>query len=246
MQLVPVSTLEAAPATLHTQGWALLTADTLLPWIGADAATAELLHASWNQLPPDPHLRDGGHYRYRRHDSYVLDVASGALERVPHRAHWQPVIYNALHGGFERWFEPVAPVVAEHPVWQALIRQLGQLLARTKPVDRWFIEAHQFRVATTGGIGRPTPEGAHRDGVDFVAVLMLERHQIKGGETRVFEAEGPRGVRFTLSEPWSTLLLDDERVIHESTPIQPLGEHGWRDTLVLTFRQGGFQGPTSA
>lgn len=224
----------------------MLTADTLLPWIGADAATAELLHASWNQLPPDPHLRDGGHYRYRRHDSYVLDVASGTLERMPHRAHWQPVIYNALHGGFERWFEPVALVVAEHPVWQALIRQLGQLLARTKPVDRWFIEAHQFRVDTTGGIGRPTPEGAHRDGVDFVAVLMLERHLIKGGETRVFEADGPRGVRFTLNDPWSTLLLDDERVIHESTPIQPLGEHGWRDTLVLTFRQGGFQGPTSA
>ena len=54
---------------------------------------------------------------------------------------------------------------------------------------------------------------------------------------------GPQGLRFTLTEPWSALLLDDERVIHESTPIQPLGEHGWRDTLVLTFRQGGFQGP---
>jgi len=50
-------------------------------------------------------------------------------------------------------------------------------------------------------------------------------------------------VRFTLTEPWSVLLLDDARVIHESTPIQPVGEHGWRDTLVLTFRQGGFQGP---
>ena len=74
-------------------------------------------------------------------------------------------------------------------------------------------------------------------------MLMLERHGIKGGETRVFEADGPQGVRFTLTEPWSAMLLDDERVIHESTPIQPLGAHGWRDTLVLTFRQGGFQGP---
>jgi len=33
-------------------------------------------------------------------------------------------------------------------------------------------------------------------------------------------------------------------VIHESTPIQPIGEHGWRDTLVLTFRQQAFQDPT--
>jgi len=42
-------------------------------------------------------------------------------------------------------------------------------------------------------------------------------------------------------------MLDDERVIHESTPIQPLSadaQHSaHRDTLVLTFRQGGFQGP---
>jgi hypothetical protein len=41
------------------------------------------------------------------------------------------------------------------------------------------------------------------------------------------------------------LLLDDERVIHESTPIQPLdpSQPAWRDTLVLTLRQQGFQGP---
>jgi hypothetical protein len=217
--------------------------DTLLPWVGATPEATQFLHDSWNRLPADAHLRDGGHYRFRRHDSYVLDIDADQLTLVPHRAHWQPVIYNALHGGFERWFEPIEATISSHPAWQALIRQLGLLLAQAKPAKQWFIEAHQFRVDTTGGIGRPTPEGAHRDGVDFVAVLMLGRHQIKGGETRVFEADGPHGVRFTLTEPWSTLLLDDERVIHESTPIQPTGEHGWRDTLVLTFRQQGFQGP---
>jgi hypothetical protein len=54
-------------------------------------------------------------------------------------------------------------------------------------------------------------------------------------------------MRFTLSEPWSVLLLDDERVIHETTPIQPADaqDPGHRDTLVLTFRRDGFQGPTT-
>jgi hypothetical protein len=103
------------------------------------------------------------------------------------------------------------------------------------------VEAHQFRIDTTDGIGRPTPEGAHRDGVDFVAVVLVGRQGIKGGETRVFEAEGPNGQRFTLTEPWSLLFLDDARVIHESTPIQPLEAGGHRDTLVLTFRARGFQ-----
>ena len=73
-------------------------------------------------------------------------------------------------------------------------------------------------------------------------MFLLSRHQVKGGETRVFDAHGSGGQRFTLQEPWSLLLLDDERVIHETTPIQPTAGAGHRDTLVLTYRAGGFQG----
>jgi hypothetical protein len=80
--------------------------------------------------------------------------------------------------------------------------------------------------------------------VDFVAVLLVNRTRVHGGETRVFDAHGPHGVRFTLDQPWSALLIDDARVVHESTPIQPDGPNGgWRDTLVLTYRAGDFQDP---
>jgi hypothetical protein len=82
--------------------------------------------------------------------------------------------------------------------------------------------------------------------VDLVAVFLVGRQGIKGGETRVFEADGPNGQRFTLTEPWSLLLLDDERVIHESTPIQPLSGSGHRDTLVITVRAHGFQESAAA
>jgi hypothetical protein len=81
----------------------------------------------------------------------------------------------------------------------------------------------------------------------LVAVLLVARVGVKGGESRVFDADGPAGQRFTLSEPWTALLLDDERVIHETTPIQPLADGGGhRDTLVVTLRRGGFQAPAAA
>ncbi len=205
------------------------------------------LTESWNRLPPDAHLKDGGHYRKRRHACFVQDLASGTLTQTPHRAHWQPTDYNALHGGFERWFDPVEPAVAEAPAWRELLTQLGQLFAQVQPVPRWHIEAHQFRIDTAGGVGRPTPEGAHRDGVDFVVVLMVARQNVKGGETRVFDANGPDGVRFVMKEPLTALLLDDARVIHETTPILPISDElaptGLRDTLVLTYRAAGFQAP---
>ena len=107
-------------------------------------------------------------------------------------------------------------------------------------VPIWFSEVHQFRIDTSDGIGRPTPEGAHRDGVDWVAVLLIARHEIKGGETRVFEVDTPNGQRFTLDTPWSLLVLNDRRIIHETTPIQPTGEKGWRDTLVITLKADSF------
>jgi hypothetical protein len=226
---------------MRERGYAVLTAQSVAQLAGCTPAQLEALRPSWNALAPDKYLKDGGHYRKRRHSSYVVDGAQVAP--APHRAHWQSVEYNALHGGMQRWFEPVTPEVAQSPAWLAILRWLGRVSSALKGTQPWFVEAHQFRIDTEGGIGRPTPEGAHRDGVDLVAVFLVAREGIKGGETRVFEAEGPRGERFTLSQPWSLLLLDDERVIHESTPIQPLGEgRGYRDTLVVTYRAKGFQG----
>jgi hypothetical protein len=172
------------------------------------------------------------------------------VAEVPQRAHWQPVEYNALHGGILRWFEPLPAELRADPAWARLLEGLARIADALRGPRPWFVEAHPFRIHTegAGGIGRPTPEGAHRDGVDLVVVLLVDRHNVKGGETRVFEAAGPQGVRFTLAEPWSALLLDDERVIHETTPIQALdgGRPAWRDTLVLTFRRDAFQGPPGA
>jgi hypothetical protein len=226
-------------AQLGGQGQAVLRPQHVADLAGCSLAELQALRSSWDDLPPDAWLKDGGRYRKRRHASFVAE--GERLVQVPHRAHWQPVEYNALHGGMQRWFEPMLPEVIAQPAWSALLLALARTASALKGPQPWYIEAHQFRIDTEGGIGRPTPEGAHRDGVDFVAVFLVAREGIKGGETRVFEADGPAGQRFTLTEPWSVLLLDDARVIHETTPIQPTAEAGHRDTLVLTLRAGGFQ-----
>lgn len=236
-----VSVADMAPS-LQARGFALMDAAGVAQWLGAVPGDFEVLTEPWDRLVPDAYLKDGGRYRKRRHSCFVVDGST--VTQAPHRAHWQPLEYNALHGGMQRWFEPMEPQQVAHPLWQRLLQRLGEVTSTLRGPQPWFVEAHPFRIDTTDGIGRPTPEGAHRDGVDLVAVFMVGRHAIKGGESRVFEADGPAGQRFTLREPWSLLLLDDARVIHETTPIQPLDPQGfgWRDTLVVTCRAGGFQG----
>ena len=247
----PWTSAEDLPTVLARQGFAAVTADCLAGLAGVELAGLQALTPAWNRLLPDRYLRDGGRYRSRRHSSFVAEA--GHVTPVPHRAHWQSLNYNALHGGIERWFEPLDAAWQADSAFMGLLGGCAQLAEGLKPgTGRWFIEAHAFRIDCTEGIGRPTPEGAHRDGVDLVAVVLVNRHAVSGGETRVFDAQGPNGMRFTLREAFSALFLDDERVIHESTPIQPeRSEHGgasdtagaWRDTLVITCRRGGFQDP---
>jgi len=244
----PITPASALDATLRRQGYAVLDAAGVRQLSGCDAIELQALLPYWDDLPPDTYLRDGGRYRRRRHGCFVLDGAQ--LAPVPHRAHWQPLVYNALHGGMHRLFAPLDAAMRAQPAFGRLLRWLGRVADALKGPQHWHIEVHPFRIEAHEGIGRPTPEGAHRDGVDLVAVFLLARQGIKGGETRVFEADGPNGQRFTLGEPWSVLLLDDARVIHETTPIQPLQQAGlqpaYRDTLVVTLRAGAFLGEDAA
>ena len=230
---------------IRQHGFAVLQPEDAALWLDTTLVELHAMDADWDELPADEFLKDGGRYRFRRHACF--EVEQGAVMAVPHRAHWQPVEYNALHGGMQRWFAPMEARTVQLPVWHQIIAGLAQLSTALFEVNkgeqaRCYVEAHQFRIDTAQGIGRPTPEGAHRDGVDLVAVFMVNRSHIKGGETRVFEATGPAGQRFTMVEPWSLLLLDDARMIHETTPIQPLQKCGVRDTLVITCRRSGFQG----
>ena len=253
----PFIATKALVSTLQTVGYAVLSPTSVVDLWGSTAqdrvSCMVSWPVSWNDLPADAYLKDGGHYRRRRHSCFVVNRQNKdtAVLQTPHRAHWQPLEYNALHGGMQRMFDAMSSQVVQSPAWAALLSKLGDVCTALKPgTTTWFVEAHQFRIDTTDGIGRPTPEGAHRDGVDFVAVMLIARHGIKGGETRVFDVACPTGQRFTMTEPWTLLLLDDEQVIHESTPIQPLDttekDLSYRDTLVLTFRAGAFQGEEGA
>jgi hypothetical protein len=194
--------------------------------------------ASWNDLPLDTYMADGGRYRRRRHAVYAADAH--AIVRGPHQPHFQGREYNPLNGGIARWFEPVGPEVGAGPTMTAILDFCGGLFGELAPyASRWHVEVHQFRIeARAGERGLPTPEGVHRDGVDYVLVLLVGRENIAQGETTVYSADHRPLGSFTLVDPFDAALLDDRRVAHGVTPVEPIepGRPAHRDVLVVTFR----------
>ncbi|MDA0237567.1 MAG: 2OG-Fe dioxygenase family protein [Proteobacteria bacterium] len=230
--------IDQVEEVIRRQGYAYIAPGDLFGLVNTTTKELQALTDSWHHLTLDEYLKDGGKYRKRRHAS--LKLHQSEVDVVPQRAHWQPTTYNALHGGMHRWFDPITADVLSSKFFKELLTWLAKVAEHIDGTKFWYGEAHQFRIDTTDGIGRPTPEGAHRDGVDWVALCLIERHNVTGGETHIFEVDTMNGQRFTMSQPWSLLILNDRRVIHETTPIQPNGTDGWRDTLVITLRAEGF------
>ncbi|WP_395666525.1 2OG-Fe dioxygenase family protein [Methylocella sp.] len=197
---------------------------------------------SWNDLGVDAYMADGGRYRRRRFAAYA--VSRGGVLRKPHQPHYQSMDYNALNGGIERWFSPVAEEIGAHPAMLAAIRTgfalFDPLTPRAARPEVWHVEAHQFRIeANAREAGRPTPEGLHRDGVDWVFVLLVGRDNVARGETTTHGLTGEKLGAFTLTQPCDAAFVDDSRVFHGVTPVTPIDPEkpASRDVLVLTFRR---------
>lgn len=205
------------------------------------AATADWAGfvASWNDLALDTYMADGGRYRRRRYATLSAAPAGGAIRLEPHQPHYQDLEYNRLNGGVARHFEPIDHDVITGPTLSSVLALGLGVFARMLPAAAAHIEVHQFRIeALPEAAGRPTPEGVHRDGVDFVLVMMVRRENIASGTTEIFDLDARPLDSFTLTAPLDTALVNDRRAMHGVTPIEPIdpGRPAFRDVLVATYR----------
>jgi hypothetical protein len=193
--------------------------------------------ASWADMPLDTYMADGGRYRRRRHAT--LSVAGAVAKLEVHQPHYQSLDYNNLNGGVARHFEPIPINIVNGASMVALLSLCIQVFNGLSTERDWHVEVHQFRIEAGGAQrGQPTPEGLHRDGVNFVMVLMVKRHNIAEGTTTIHNPAGDQLASFTLIEPLDMTLLNDQRCLHGVTPVLPINAAipAYRDVLVITFR----------
>lgn len=194
---------------------------------------------SWRRLEVDEHMADGGSYRLRRHGTYSASRAGGLVQREAHQPHYQTTKFNTLNGGIRRDFAPIEAGISDNPVMQNILNFASRTFGAQSPLNDWHIEVHQFRINAIADGGKPTPEGVHRDGVDYVLMILVSRSNVIDGETRVIDIEDREVAKFTLVEPFEAVMVNDTRVAHGVTPILPAkaGEDGHRDMLIVTFKR---------
>ena len=237
-----LKTRDSLVAQVQQQGFSFCPSATMQAWLLAQDADAlvdwDNFAASWQGMPLDDYMADGGRYRRRRYAVLSANL-TGEIKLEAHQPHYQSLDYNRLNGGVARHFEAIPASIIHGPTMQHTLAFCRDIFSRLKPEQNWHIEVHQFRIESNQGAqGKPTPEGIHRDGVDFVYVMMVKRENISSGTTTMHDLTQQTLDSFTLADPLDVAIVDDHRCLHGVTPILPINpeQAAFRDVLVITFR----------
>lgn len=240
----PITGLDGLCQKIEHAGFGFVPAEQVKIWLNNASANAlndwPQFQASWNNMPLDTYMADGGRYRRRRYAVMSADSTGSSIVLEPHQPHYQSLDYNPLNGGVARHFEPIAQEIVLGNTMSSVLGFCQQLFGRLVPDTAWHIELHQFRIeAQQGQAGRPTPEGVHRDGVNFVLVMMVKRNNISSGITTMHDLQLRKLDSFTLTAPFDCAIVNDERCMHGVTPVQQIDprQPAYRDVLVVTFRK---------
>lgn len=215
----------------------LFNIDKVFTGVLSQSSAYQRFKASWDDLKPDPYLLNGGTFRLRRYA--VVTWQNNTLQPMTAEAHFQSKQYNPMYGGIQRVFAPIMPEILYSDLLTRMLRDIIGLFT-TNMDSGWKVQCHQFRIKTSVmEVGRPTPEGIHQDGADYVFIMLLERQGITGGKSELFDQARQRIAAIYLQQECDAILLNDKVLWHNVTNIQPAKgvEKGHRDVLVLTFHR---------
>lgn len=194
---------------------------------------------SWNDMPVDDYMADRGRYRHRRFAEFRQTENAHDIEELATTTYRQSKDYNHLNGGIDRHYSSIEPRIRRNTAFRSILGRFHALIPQAHESGTWLIQVFQNRIyARTGELGKPTPEGMHRDGVDFVLSLLINRNNVVGGESGTYCGITDRELsQVTLKRPGDYIFLDDRRMKHAVRPITPAvaSMPGYRDVLIAMF-----------
>jgi hypothetical protein len=231
--------VQQEPSRLATDGFVHGALDPAL----FDSHDGRRFVGSWNNLRQDTYMADGGTYRLRRYSEFHYAAGAPGVTLLPHVPYAQPKAINHLNGGIERTFEPFEADVAASPVLESVFRWCAEAMSEAGAGGAYKVQTFQNRIlARHAEKGEPAPEGMHRDGVDFVLTLLVERNSVEGGTSSVYDAASREcRAEVQLAETGEFLFADDVRMLHDVTAVTPASHDadGHRDVLIAMFTRVG-------
>jgi len=205
------------------------------------------LQKCWESLEYDPFYgeKEPTSYRSRRYTEFDFTPLTGELCPRPHVPYIQSPEMNHYAGGKSRHFGDLSVDTYENPLFQDLVNynfslfpvNLEFLNLAAQLGQSWICQVHIMRIIV--GAGKTTaitPEGIHSDGYPFAGLHLINKVNIRGGETTIYSYDESPLAKTTFTQPLDSLWLEDRYLKHNLTDITS-GDKGagFRDILAISF-----------
>jgi len=207
--------------------------------LGQEALSS--LQQSWESLEYDPFYaeKEPTSYRLRRYTEFDFTPQTGELCPRPHVPYVQSLEMNTYVGGKARHFGDLSVDTYKNPLFQDLVNYNFSLFSREEEFsDRlWICQVHIMRIVVGAGQATAiTPEGIHSDGYPFAGLHLMNKVNIEGGKTTIYQYDETPLATTTFREPLDSLWLEDRHLKHGVTDITNRNSGaGYRDILAISF-----------
>lgn len=180
-------------------------------------------------------------YRLQRteHDTWNLEyLADSGTPFIQEAAPWQPGDPDLDYRGLPRRFEAIDPSLTQTSEYRDFLSKVADCVYTRCPTSQMIMFVHHVHTFVTPEepVASNTPEGIHQDGADFIiSALVIERHQVEGGESRIYLDDRKEPALSTQLEVGQGIFQPDRgtRLWHDLTPIRlsPTGQYGFRSVI---------------
>ncbi len=192
----------------------------------------------WDNLSLDNYMQDRGKYRFRRYGKMILKSKTREIRWLENTDFYQNCEVNPVNGGQIRSFSQILPSTLQNYYLEKIVWEIYSILPNRKKYHQWEVGVHMIRIiASHNQQGKPTPEGMHRDGHDYVAQILINRENILGGESTLQEIKSNQVRHRVLQNPLDAIIIDDHNFLHGVSTIRMKKSNypSFRDMLILDF-----------
>jgi hypothetical protein len=157
--------------------------------------------------------RDGGKWQQKRIPTAPFSQDYGKIDQKQFDFRLLPRIFSEIDEKH-----------VEHPLFSQLIEGLSKTVGNYHPeISALDITVHHVLVETSKErVTSNSPEGIHQDGFDYiVSALVMERNNVLGGESQIFEEDKTTKILRTTLQPGQGMLQPDKdtHLWHKVTEI---------------------------
>ena len=183
----------------------------------------------FNQLKEDPY------YENLRLRNFSLLQIDDNIKICGDLNFYQSNSYNSFNGNKLREYPNICNKILKDPYFNNIINKFNTILSSNLKISNKFIQIHLIRVYAQENPINLIPEGIHQDGFNIVGMICINRENISGGISQIFDKE--KKIIFEKElQNGEMLILNDNKLFHSVTNIELNNKNkiGYRDIMVLT------------